>query len=152
MSKRKMTYICVMIIVSLVLSILILWLYPVKKVVRNFQIDNIQSENYDVLLCTGTQTTGSFWQVMDSTCKEDIPELIDLVGNVPECTIKSNLYKYMDNNFCFIGKYDNNDNVFIVQYWGIVENVKRRDMLLPYPSYGLNIFELDFNKIKSKWG
>ena len=147
------------IIVIILLILLILWLLPIKKTLseKNFEKKYMVDETVAVL-CVSENATDIQFRVLDSTGIEECPGYIkSLKGNTPENVLRHQIDDCYDEvQFLFIGHFDTEitdlreSYDFTVDEWYTVGKVRRSFNILPYPSYGFNIFEIKC-QIKNRW-
>ncbi len=124
------------------------YIVPVKYSVPSSQLQDFYQRGHIVLLCTGSQTTESFWEVLDSygesEVETEIPKFIDIIGEEPSKYLKRPIYIYMNNKFIIVGNFlDEDRTIFEAIRWEIVGDINREQSLIPYPSKYFNFLEIN---------
>ena len=126
------------IILGIVFAILALsWFVPVRASSELKDLGEYSQEQV-VLLCKDVQvvTSDRFWYVTDSHGIEDVPEYVDVIGEIPQNYLKSPIYTYCGTQFVFVGVFlEDNPEVFVAISWEAVGRIERpygNPLLMPY--------------------
>jgi len=141
MRKKMIFWIVGVLLVSLFLS----WVIPVKISMKSQELKEY-SEGSVVLVCTVDTITGPFWKVENFYGTENAPEHVDIIGNIPENSLKRPLYTYYHTEFVFIGNFSSdNPEVFEAVRWEVVGKITRNSYIIPISPYYFNIWEIKIN-------
>lgn len=142
------------IIILVVVVFTILWLLPVKKTINssNFVINKFTIDNKVTILCNSVNSTDVEFVVLESAGIKNCPKYIKrLTGSVSNHFLKKQIDdNYDGTKFLFIGNFNeeiksmDESYSFDVIEWHTVGKINRTSNIMPYPSYGFNVFEIQF--------
>ncbi len=129
----------------MIVTFIIIWCFPVKCSITYNMYKKLKSQNMDkdVIICQYATVPFRYWKVVESDFElkgED--EYINILGNVPQRQLRKPVYVYSHVKYVLIGTFDEDSHSFKVEEWYPLGKIDRINELLPYPLWGLNIFEI----------
>lgn len=141
--RKKYLFYLILLLFSLFVFI---WFSPITHSIPKdgFCIEKYFQPGKVTILCKSGGNTGPYWRIHDFIGINDLVEYdVDISGNVPENSFRYPSYIYYSTNtFLFIGTFDENEDLFIVEEWYFVGDIERLHSILLYPPKGLNWFEI----------
>lgn len=145
--RYKMKKVLIIIVSSIIILIILgvcIWFTPVVCTIpeNGLIIDHYAKEGKIALLCKSGGNTGPDWRVHEFSGTVKTPEYINIKGNTPKEMLKFPTYIYGNSTFLFIGNFEQNTEMFVVDEWHFVGDIERIHLISPYPKKGLNYYEI----------